>query len=219
MEEQPQTQMSDKHGPNPNMIAFAVVILIIIIGGVWYYSGRTAGDDAMEKDDVMMEEKDGDMMMDKDIMMEMQESDVSEDTMMKMTDDAMMNAMDTMTFRFVGELQDVTDAKEVGGVMTNGKATGVVKSTFEDGVYSMTASFENLPEPQGTNFYEGWIVRKSPFDVISTGRLKKVDGVYVNTYTSGQDLTDHSFYVVTIEPDDGDPAPAEHILEGTMFGK
>ena len=78
-------------------------------------------------------------------------------------------------------------------------------------------TFENLPNPVGTDFYEGWIVRKGlRFDVISSGRVEKVGGVYTNTYSSGQDLTDHDFYVLTIEPDDGDPAPAGHILEGTL---
>lgn len=38
----------------------------------------------------------------------------------------------------------------------------------------------------------------------------------MNTYSSGEDLTDHNFYVLTIEPDDGNPAPADHIVEGTL---
>ena len=51
---------------------------------------------------------------------------------------------------------------------------------------------------QGTDFYEGWIVRKGDaFDVISTGKVEKIEEIYTNMYSSGQDLTDHDFYVLT----------------------
>ena len=112
-----------------------------------------------------------------------------------------------MTYQFSGPLQDVS----------GGKSTGVAKSNFEDGSYSLVATFENLPEPTGTDFYEGWIVRQgTTFNVISTGKAVVEDGQYRNEYVANEDLTDHSFYVLTLEPDDGDPAPAGHILEGTM---
>ncbi|MBT7309426.1 MAG: hypothetical protein HN846_01760 [Candidatus Pacebacteria bacterium] len=112
-----------------------------------------------------------------------------------------------MTYRFNGDLKDVS----------GGKSTGVAKSNFEDGSYSLVATFENLPEPTGTDFYEGWIVRQGDnFNVISTGAAAVINGQYRNEYGLDQDLTDHSFYVLTLEPDDGDPAPADHILEGTM---
>jgi hypothetical protein len=112
-----------------------------------------------------------------------------------------------MTYQFSSLLEDVT----------GGKSTGIAKSNFEDGAYTLLATFENLPDPTGTDFYEGWIVRKgADFDVISTGQAVLIDGQYRNQYGLDQDLTDHDFYVLTIEPDDGDPAPADHVLEGTM---
>ena len=95
---------------------------------------------------------------------------------------------------------------------------GEVKANFEDGTYALLATFENLPDPEGTDFYEGWIVRNFPSSVISTGAatITKGEGIYKNIYSFDQDLTDHDFYVLTLEPDDGDPAPATHILEGTL---
>jgi len=112
-----------------------------------------------------------------------------------------------MTYSYSGTLEDVS----------GGDSSGVVQAIFEDGTYSMRAAFADLPAPEGTDFYEGWIVRKGEdFDTISTGEAVLVDGEYVNTYEADQDLTDHSFYVLTIEPDDGDPAPADHVLEGTL---
>ena len=121
------------------------------------------------------------------------------------------------TYEYEGNLIDVTSGKTITEINIQNKATGIAKSTFEDNTYSLIATFENLPDPQGTDFYEGWIVRKgAEIDIISTGRAEKNNVTYQNVYNSNKDLTDHDFYVLTIEPDDGDPAPAEHILEGTM---
>ncbi|MFC1649291.1 anti-sigma factor [Patescibacteria group bacterium] len=94
--------------------------------------------------------------------------------------------------------------------------SGMAHAKYDSGGYVVAAEFENLPELEQGYFYEGWVVRKSPQSVISTGKLAKSDGKYTNVYPSEKDLTDHDFYVLTIEPDDGDPAPAEHVLEGTL---
>lgn len=115
-------------------------------------------------------------------------------------------------FTLSGELADVS----------GGSSTGTAMAGFTDGTYNLYATFNNLPTPGENFFYEGWAVRKSPFAFISTGELNNKDSVYSNTYMSGADYSDYDFYVLTIEPtDDGvdgkpDPAPAEHILEGTM---
>lgn len=167
----------------------------------------TCGDLSVIPGSAGMDKSDSAMMMEKMMM----------DEMMKEVDDAMMAEMKAMDFDFSGELFDVTDGNDVRGINTDGKASGTAMAIFKDGVYSMMGSFHNLPDPQGSDFYEGWIVRKgNNFSVISTGRLVKSNGSWSNTYSSGQDLTDHDFFVLTVEPDDGDPAPADHILEGTM---
>lgn len=140
----------------------------------------------------------------------------SEDKMMKKVDEKMTDAMREMVYQYTGVLTDVTGGDAVGGVSTGGLAAGTANSTFDEDKYSLYVMFSNLPDPNGTDFYEGWVVRKQPLDVVSTGRVEKVDGEYSNMYSSGEDLTDHRFYVLTVEPDDDDPAPAGHILEGTM---
>jgi len=122
-------------------------------------------------------------------------------------------------YNWEGELEDVTKGADVLGVNTGGNSTGIAKAGFDNG-YKMMATFEGLPDPNGTDFYEGWVVRRSGgFNVISSGKLEKIDGKYVNTFESEEDLTDHNFYVLTIEPDDGNPAPADHVLEGTLEKK
>jgi hypothetical protein len=119
---------------------------------------------------------------------------------------------------YSGILEDVTNGKILLGIKFDGKSSGTVSVVSGNGVYSLLAEFENLPDPQGTDFYEGWVVRKGlSFSVISTGLLVKENGRYVNRFESNQDLSDHLDYVLTIEPDDGDPAPADHVLEGFLM--
>jgi len=151
------------------------------------------------------------------VVMQMKESQPKEDEMMKELDISMMEAMKGMEFDSIGELEDVTNGQTIRGTAYDGNASGLSKATYSKSGYALMAEFKNLPEPTGSDFYEGWIVRQSPFDFISTGKLEKTDGQYQNTYASEQDLTDHDFYVLTLEPDDNNPAPADHILEGTMM--
>jgi hypothetical protein len=42
------------------------------------------------------------------------------------------------------------------------------------------------------------------------------DGMLVNHFTAESDISDHTFYVLTLEPRDNDPEAADHILEGNV---
>jgi hypothetical protein len=117
------------------------------------------------------------------------------------------NKVAEINYSYYGELIDVS----------GGQAAGVAQAGLTDGLYSLLAELDQLLEPTGTDFYEGWIVRKEPFDFISTGKLIKRGENEFNVFSSDVDLTSYDFYVLTIEPDDGDPAPAEHVLEGIMY--
>ena len=203
-------------------LAIIAIIAIIAVGGFVYTSSEKK-DKMMEEGEKEMMMKEGEMMkeegaMDKEVKEMMKEAEMmKKDEMMKEMDGEMMKKMMAMPFMFSGDLLDVTEGKDVRGLNTGGLASGVAKSDFTDGEYNLYVTFENLPAPQGDDFYEGWIVRTGAnFSVMSSGKLDLVDGVYTNSYSSAEDLTDHAFYVLTIEPNDGDPAPADHILEGTM---
>jgi hypothetical protein len=69
-------------------------------------------------------------------------------------------------------------------------------------------------------FYEGWLVRPAPFDFFSTGEMATNSlGEFVLEFTgeSGAEEGNYAGYtkvVVTLEARDGNPAPAQHILEG-----
>lgn len=120
---------------------------------------------------------------------------------------AVANPEDFITYDYEATLEDVS----------GGTASGVAQATFDGGAYLLLATFENLPTPATGYFYEGWVVKNpGATSVISTGALDLNRGAYRNTFTATTDLTDHALYVLTLEPDDGDPAPAGHVLEGTL---
>ena len=126
--------------------------------------------------------------------------------------------MATLVYTYSGQLVDVTEGKVVRDIVT-ANSSGFVNALYQNGEYALNAQFGNLPEPKNGDFYEGWLVRKSDSHVISTGKVEKINNVYTNLYMSSTDLTDHTFYVLTLEPNDGNPAPADHILEGELIAR
>lgn len=102
--------------------------------------------------------------------------------------------------------------------VTGGGSFGLAHVQLVDGQFTLIAKLGGLPDPADGYFYEGWLVRRgAELSVVSTGRALRADeDWYLNVFHSPTDLLDHDFYVLTLEPDDGDPAPAEHILEGTI---
>jgi len=115
-------------------------------------------------------------------------------------------ATEEVQYDYSADLEDVT----------GGLSTGKAYAQLNENEYTLFAYFNDLPEITDDFFYEGWIVRKSPLSVLSTGKAFIKNGRYENNYVAKGDLTDHDFYVLTVEPDDGDPAPADHVLEGTL---
>lgn len=112
---------------------------------------------------------------------------------------------------------DVTNGAELRGIATSADAAGYATASYEDGEYMLMAEFQNLTDPLGDDFYEGWVVRKDPFAFWSTGKLEKQWDIYVNEILSSVDYSDYDFYVLTLEPNDDDPAPADHIVEGDVM--
>lgn len=116
-------------------------------------------------------------------------------------------------------LENVTGDATIRWIVTDDSAMWHASVSYTDWVFVLHAGFAGLTDPQGDDFYEGWLVQKSPFKFISTGELKKEDGKYVNHFESSIDYTSYDFYVLTLEPNDGDDAPADHIFEGTVMMK
>jgi len=185
-----------------NPVKFLIMFLIVffVFTGCKKKPVSDREDLKNDSDETMMEESVGEMM-DKSV--------ITKDEMMMEIGDTMMKSIMITRFQYSGDLKDVSGAG----------ASGLAQAVYEDGEYRLMATFENLPIPKGSDFYEGWIVRKKPMSVISTGRVEMDGGIFLQFYASETDLTGHDFYVLTLEPDDNDPAPALHILEGTMTRK
>jgi len=93
------------------------------------------------------------------------------------------------------------------------EAYGAASASYSEDEYFLSVSFGDLTPLEEGYFYEGWLVRNDgELSVISTGAVEN----NMNFYTSELDLTDHTQYILTLEPDDGDPAPAGHVLEGSF---
>ena len=102
--------------------------------------------------------------------------------------------------------------------VSGGDAVGRALVSIVGEKYFLRAVAENLPILDGDYFYEGWLVipgEEGAF--ISTGEFYLDDkGVYINEFETSAEFKDHKLYVVTLEPKDDDPLPAEHILEGLL---
>ena len=100
--------------------------------------------------------------------------------------------------------------------VSGGSGSGAATREIEDGFFRHVAK-GYMPVPREGYFYEGWLVRQSPFDFFSTGNMvQNESGEWVLEWFGefGQDYADYPGVVITLEPDDGDPDPADHILEG-----
>lgn len=131
----------------------------------------------------------------------------AEETMMMDTKEGAMMMQDSSA------LENVTTGKTIRGIVTPDTATGKASAHYAEGEFVLHAEFTGLTTPQGDDFYEGWAVQRNPFKFISTGELTMKDGKYVNHFMSDTDYRSYDFYVLTLEPNDGDAAPADHIFE------
>ncbi len=102
-----------------------------------------------------------------------------------------------------------TDLVAVDGSDSSGTAYRLVK----DGVlyHGVEAS---MPDPDGENKYEGWLVQPSPLKFFSTGVMEKnEDGVWTLEYSVGEEFPTYNRVVIT-EETVVDATPEKHIIEG-----
>ena len=121
--------------------------------------------------------------------------------------------MAKMEFASVLTLKDVTNGATIRGTEFDGEGFGEVRYGLNGEDFVLEGEMNNIPDPAGDEFYEGWLVKSQPFSFVSTGALVKEGDQYVNRFVSETDYSDFDKYVLTIEPNDGDTRPAEHVLE------
>lgn len=95
--------------------------------------------------------------------------------------------------------------------------SGVATSQFVRGAFQhvVVATLSSPPEGYA---YEGWLIRSKPFDFFSTGRLiQHADDLkWYLLWELNEDRSDYKKVVVTLEPNDNNPAPGDHVLEGVF---
>ncbi len=101
--------------------------------------------------------------------------------------------------------------------VSGGSASGVAIRSTSDDRFSHSVKAV-LPEiDREAFFYEGWLLRKVPFDFFSTGEMVTNSlGEFVLEWEGplGENFNDYTKVVITLEARDGNPDPAQHILEG-----
>lgn len=112
------------------------------------------------------------------------------------------------------ELKFVAQWKDINWVSFSSIASWIATNKLVSRKSQVYAEFIWLPDLPDTMFYEGWIVRWSPSNVVSTWEVKKSNGKRTNSRSSRWNLSDHEQYILTLEKRDGNSAPADHIFEG-----
>ncbi|MBP7006422.1 hypothetical protein KBB27_04865 [Patescibacteria group bacterium] len=98
-------------------------------------------------------------------------------------------------------------------------SSGVARRSEAGGVFSIAVRAD-LPEIDRTSMhYEGWLLRKSPYDFFSFGEMVTDDeGMFIVSWEGKQgDLyVDYNEVIVTREVSDGNPDPSTHVLKGVF---
>ena len=140
------------------------------------------------------------------------------DLQMEEIDDKVMKEVNDKIFtKEVRDWKNLLAGTIERGITFPSNLSGSLGVKYEGSKFYLKGKFFNLPDPTSQNFYEGWLVRTSPFGFISTGKLNRIeDGSYENYYVSLTDYSDYSLYVLTLEDTNGDSSPEVHVLEGNI---
>jgi hypothetical protein len=168
----------------------ALVVIAVIIGGVWLVKRSKPEEEVMPE--IVLESS------------KMMESEAGLELPMTETEKAEIEEV------FATEGVEMTMLKDV----TGGQAVGTAWRQFTDGKFLHKVEATSLSALEKGFFYEGWLVGDEGF--FSTGRMGEVVGQGVLYFKADEDKSEFRGVVVTLESEDGDPAPAEHILEGSF---
>ena len=103
----------------------------------------------------------------------------------------------------------------VGDTPANGVAQAY---NYEDGTSALTVQLNISQAPEG-KFYEVWIAGEDPADLASAGHLTNYfgDARHQLSFETNDDLSSRLSVLVTLESDDGEPAPSPLLVaQGTL---
>ncbi len=169
-------------------IVGVLAMLALVIGGVWLASRDEQEEEVAPE--IVLESSE---QMEVDLQMPMTETERQE-----------------IEEKFASEGVEMVVLKDVAG----GQAVGTAWRQFDGEKFFHKVEASGLAALEKGFFYEGWLVGDNGF--FSTGRLGEVEGQGSLYYKVDEDKNGFEGVVITLEPEDGDPAPAEHILEGNF---
>lgn len=101
--------------------------------------------------------------------------------------------------------------------VTGGTSYGLAYVKYEKGRFTLYAKIGGLTPSSDSYHYEGWVVhRNDGMKVVDVGSVVQDKDQFIITYSSSTDLSTYDFFVLTLEPNDDNVTPAEHILEGMI---
>lgn len=101
--------------------------------------------------------------------------------------------------------------------VTGGTRFGLAYTRFSGGVFTLIAKMGGLADLADGPTYHGWLVKRGDgMRVLDAGIVQKINEKFFIVYQSKENLSSYDFFVLTLEPNDGNNAPAEHFLEGSI---
>lgn len=125
----------------------------------------------------------------------------------------------------VGEIEKDDEIEQITLIFVGaeGEGSGIARRGVSGTLFTHVVVAELPSIDTSTHFYEGWLVKPGVTDFFSTGDMfSRADGMWGLVWESelsemDGDINDYEKVVITLEPRDGDPAPApEHVLEGSF---
>lgn len=141
-----------------------------------------------------------------------------EEGMVKKTEEGTQVMTEEEAKKLKEEIDGALSGQDVASIslkdVSGGQASGQAKRAFSDGKFYHKVEASNLKSLEKGFYYEGWLMNSQDL-YISTGRMEA--DAFSNGqlyYLSSTDKSEYSKVVVTLEPEDGNPEPTQHILEG-----
>jgi hypothetical protein len=186
--------MAAPRKPNVQNLLIGLGVILIIIAGIYYFQSRgQESEESLSPEEIIVQE-DGTVRRNGDTQEPLSQEEIQQ--LKEEVDSVVSTAGDTTV------LQDAS----------GGNASGQAQRAFSDGRFYLKMTAANLLFLEKGFYYEGWLEQDNSF--ISIGRMELDNSSGVLYYTASVDRSDYNRVLLSQEPEDGDPAPAEVILEG-----
>lgn len=141
-----------------------------------------------------------------------------EEGMVKKTEEGTQVMTEEEVKKIREEIDGVLSNQDIEGTtledVSDGQMTGEAKRAFSDGKFYHKVEASGLRNLEKGFYYEGWLMELDG-SYISTGRMETdAFGNGKLYYMASSDKSEYSKVIVTLEPEDGNSQPAEHLLEG-----